>query len=416
MKRSFKRRLKIIFGSIALLFIVSEIFVIIEILGVGSVVSNIISQLVLISINIAAVIAGYYIISRDLLAPLIEMDSAAIELSEGNLSIDVAHESEDEVGTLADSFRNLISGQSRMINDMSNIICEFKEGNFNVRTACREDYKGSFSAILNNLSALAISFSATMDNIDKAANEVSRESGELADCSQDLASGASDQAAAVEQLLASFISIMEQVTENNKATAQTCDNAKVIGEQAEMSRQKMSQLTGAMGKIQETSGEIEEIISEIENIASQTNLLSLNATIEAARAGEAGKGFAVVADEIRKLAENSAECAVSTKKLITKSLQEIEKGNNISVETSEAMNESIQEPASLIEAIESIQQNSQKQETILKELEAGVEQISGVIQNNSAAAQQNTASSQQLAVQADVLKDMVNKFQLRQAG
>lgn len=52
----------------------------------------------------------------------------------------------------------------------------------------------------------------------------------------------------------------------------------------------------------------------------------------------------------------------------------------------------------------------------MKELEAGVEQISGVIQNNSAAAQQNTASSQQLAAQSAVLKNMVNKFQLREAG
>ena len=416
MKKSFKRRLKIIFGTIALLFLVSEIFVIVEILGVGSVVGNIISQIVLLCINITAVLIGYSMISKDLLAPLVEMDSAAVELSEGNLTVDVVHESQDEVGTLADSFRNLISGQGRMINDMSHIIREFRDGNFNVRTTCSEAYKGSFSVILDDLRELAISFSATMNNIDKAANQVSLESDELSDCSQHLASGASDQAAAVEQLLASFIGIMEQVTENNKATTQTCDNAKFIGEQAEVSRQKMSELTGAMGEIQKTSGQIEEIISEIENIASQTNLLSLNATIEAARAGEAGKGFAVVADEIRKLAESSAACAVSTKKLLMKSIQDIEKGSNITVETSDAMNLAIQELGNLITAVESIQENSQKQETIMKELEEGVEQISGVIQNNSAAAQQNTASSQQLAAQSAVLKNMVNKFQLREAG
>lgn len=177
----------------------------------------------------------------------------------------------------------------------------------------------------------------------------------------------------------------------------------------------MNELTNAMSEIQKASDEIGEIISEIEDIASQTNLLSLNASIEAARAGEAGKGFAVVADQIRKLAESSAACAVSTKRLITKSIQDIERGNSITAETSDTMNLAIQELGNLIVAVEEIKENSQKQEDVMKEIEAGMDQISGVIQNNSAASQQNSASSQQLAMQSTILNDMVQKFQLRQA-
>ena len=415
MKKSFKRKLKIIFGTIMLLFVLSEAFIILEILGFGSVTGNLISQIAIIIINVSAVFTGYWIISKKLLEPLTEMDSASKELSEGNLDIDVSYQSEDEVGQLADSFRNYISGQHTMISDMSHIIREFKGGNFNVRSNCREAYKGNFSVILDDLAALAITFSATMDDIDNVANQVSVEANELSECSEHLASGASDQAAVVEELLASFISIMDQVSKNNEATSQTCDNAKVIGEQAEISRQKMNELTSAMSEIQKASDEIGEIISEIEDIASQTNLLSLNASIEAARAGEAGKGFAVVADQIRKLAESSAACAVSTKRLITKSIQDIERGNSITAETSDAMNLAIQELDNLIVAVEEIKENSQKQEDVMKEIETGMDQISGVIQNNSAASQQNSASSQQLAMQSTILNDMVQKFQLRQA-
>ena len=92
-----------------------------------------------------------------------------------------------------------------------------------------------------------------------------------------------------------------------------------------------------MDNITETSREIENIIAAIEDIASQTNLLSLNASIEAARAGEAGRGFAVVADQIGKLANDSAQSAISTKELIVKSLEEIEKGNKIVHETMETI-------------------------------------------------------------------------------
>lgn len=55
--------------------------------------------------------------------------------------------------------------------------------------------------------------------------------------------------------------------------------------------------------------QINSLTNDILDIASQTNLLALNASIEAARAGEAGRGFAVVAEEIQVLADSSRNTA-----------------------------------------------------------------------------------------------------------
>lgn len=168
-----------------------------------------------------------------------------------------------------------------------------------------------------------------------------------------------------------------------------------------------------MERINMTSNEIANIISEIEDIASQTNLLSLNASIEAARAGEAGKGFAVVADQIGKLASDSANSAVNTKRLIENSIQEIEKGNEITAKTTKAIEIVIEGIRQLAISTKEISELSDTQAEAMKQLEVGVEQISEVIQSNSAAAQESSATSEELSAQSEALRELVAQFTIK---
>ena len=413
-RKSFKRTLKLIFGVILVSLVLSELFAILETLGIGSVLANGIAAIVLIVVSIAATFAGYYVLTRKLLRPLVEMDEAAVALAGGNLNIDIQYRSEDEMGYLAESFRDLIAEENTIINDMTQIIQGYNEGNFNQRTSCESAYKGSFAVILSELRELAISFSAVMLDIDQAAEQVAAGSDDLSACSQGLAKGAADQAAVAEQLLAEIIELTKKVCDNTEATNQACDNIKVIGEQAEASQQKMGELSAAMDSIQKASGQIEQIIGNIEEIAAQTNLLSLNAAIEAARAGAAGKGFAVVASEIRSLAKTSSKSAVMTRELLTKSMEEVQRGSRITTETAEAMGIVTDELNRLIQATEQIRVSSASQEKSMQEIEAGVQKITDVIQSNSAAAQENSATSQQLAAQSAILKGKVLQFKLRE--
>lgn len=169
-----------------------------------------------------------------------------------------------------------------------------------------------------------------------------------------------------------------------------------------------------MQRISESSMKIENIISELEDIASQTNLLSLNASIEAARAGEAGKGFAVVADQIRKLAEQSAASAVSTRELIEGSIHDVEEGNKAVVLVSETLDEVIKGINAIADTSKSLSENSQSQATAMEQAEQGVNQISEVVQSNSAMAQETSATSEELSAQAETLDNLVRQFKLRE--
>lgn len=346
--------------------------------------------------------------------PVMELSGVAEQISNGRLGAAITYEADDEIGILAENFRKTASTLHKIIEDLSCILEEFANGNFNVHSKCRDAYVGEFEIVMSKLISTVTNVSATLRLIRESSEEVAAGADQLAVSSQDLARGATEQSVAVDDLVLSVTEVANQVVANSTSTDIVHDKAKEVGAEANVSQKKMQELTEAMERIAWTSQEIEKVIVEIESIASQTNLLSLNASIEAARAGEAGKGFAVVAEQIRMLAESSAKSAETSKNLLEANQVEVEYGSRVTKETADSLNKVMEELDHIIGEVANIRVASDNQAVSVKQIENGVKQISDVIQSNSAASEQASATSQELSAEAESLDELVSGFQLRE--
>lgn len=378
--------------------------------GQKTMVSVILILLSAITFSVTVSMAAYII--RSITGPIREIEAAAKEMAQGSLNASITYESRDEMGSLANSMRTLTSGFKNIIEDIGTILGELANGNFKVTSQCLENYVADFVPILTAMRLIRDNLNSTLLEISEASRQVAAGSTQMAQSAQGLAEGASEQAGAVEELTATVENVASMAEDSADSAKKVYEEVRISAEKAENNKSEMGELMNAMERISETSKEIENIIASIEDIASQTNLLSLNASIEAARAGEAGKGFAVVADQIGKLASDSAQSAVNTKALISKTLEEIDMGNSITLRTSKAFEAVIEDMKQFAEVAKDYSNTSAAQFNNLEQVKSGIEQISGVIQSNSAAAEEGSATSEELSAQADNLEMQVGRFQL----
>lgn len=347
--------------------------------------------------------------------PMQDCSQRLVNLAEGDLNSEIpVVETEDEVGDLANATQKIVGGLKCIIEDIGYLLDEMANGNFNISTREADSYKGDFGPMLLSVKKINMELSSSLREIQDSSNQVATAAEQMARGATELAEGATEQAGAVEELYATTTDVASQVETNAKNTGEANTKANEVGKQAEISNEKMGQMTDAMARISQTSNQIVEIINTIDAIASQTNLLSLNASIEAARAGEAGKGFAVVANEIGELAKQSSEAANNTRQLIETSMHEVEKGTTIADGTAKSLHAVTDGISEIIGLIEAIKDASNRQAEAMEQVNAGIGQISSVVQSNSATAEESSATSEELSAQTETMNTMISRFTLKE--
>lgn len=345
-----------------------------------------------------------------IIAPLKSVENTADEMMKGNLHSTLDYKSDDELGRLAHSLRNSIAILGSYVDDIDRAMKLFAEGNFDVKPEV--EWKGDFVGILNSFMLFEESMAETIKGIQRVSDEVSSAAEQVASSSNELADGATNQAAVVEELTATVAGVAEQVENNSQSAKQISSRVGNLGDAISESNSKMQEMVASMNDINEASKEIDKIIATINEIASQTNLLALNASIEAARAGEAGKGFAVVANQVNLLADQSAKAAKESAVLIETSVRAVKKGMTIADETATQLEEVADSSKVITEEVTDIADTLEQQTAEIKQINEGIEQINDVVQTNSATSQECAAASQQMSSEAENLREMIRRFKV----
>ena len=313
------------------------------------------------------------------------------------------------------AYRELIAGTNAMLDAVVEPITEAKDvlkrvADRDLSARVTGNYRGEHAAIKESLNTALQNIAEVFASLTTAIDQVNSAASEIGDGSQELASGASDQAGSID-LVTNRIRIVDERTTSNAAHAREARSAMDRASAAtEQGVERMVALADAVAEIKRSADATAKIVKTIDEIAFQTNLLALNAAVEAARAGDAGRGFAVVAEEVRNLAIRASEASRNTARLIEESVAKAETGVTLNESVQRRLEEIRKGVQGAAAIMNEIAEGAAAQVQELAEVTESMRQIGGLTQRTAANAQQSASAAAELSAQAREMHDLAAQF------
>lgn len=314
-------------------------------------------------------------------------------LNKGDLTVR-ANVTEDEIGTIADSYNATISSLRQIVNKVKTaaeqVAATTNNSGSSVQVLSQEAVRQAeeISTALNQLQAMDDSIRAVTKSAKQAEVAVHKAT--------------------------------ETVAAGDAAMNRTVDGIEAIRTTVTATAEKVRQLG-------ESSQKISKVVNLIGRFAAQTNLLALKASIEAARAGEEGRGFAVLADEVRILASQSAQATGEIEKLVL----DIQAETNAVVAAMEAGTEQVATGTMLVDEtrqhltqitaiseeignlVQAISEASLVQSHAAHAVTRTMNDVAAIANHTSDEATQVSTAFQQLLTVADQLQTSVGQFKVK---
>ena len=327
--------------------------------------------------------AGFYF---SITSALRSVKSAATQIAQGDVNQVMDYRSRDEMGQLADAFREMIA----YLRDMANIFDKIAQNDLTAQVTPKSERDALGNAFAKMIAGLRKAIGQVASN----ANTLTSISGQLASKTNYVAGAATEMsshtvsvAAGMDHANSNLLAVATAVEEMTSTVSEIAHNSEKAQSTTDQAAKQIKHFSTVMKDLGQSAQEIGKVTATITSISAQTNLLALNATIEAARAGAAGKGFVVVASEIKELAQQTATATSQIKEKIA-TIQESTAGAVADIEkivnVIYAVNETVMTIAAAI----------QEQSTVTQDIAGNIAQASmGVRDANTKVAETATVSS-----------------------
>ena len=111
-----------------------------------------------------------------------------------------ALEIQDEIAEMVEETKEMADTLDRIITDAGEILGSMADGDYTAKTKIEDEYVGQFVALKDAMRKMNRKMNATLKEVAEASGQVRAGSENLAESSQELAEGATEQAGAVEEL------------------------------------------------------------------------------------------------------------------------------------------------------------------------------------------------------------------------
>lgn len=336
-----------------------------------------------------AIVIAYLYADLGLIRPIRKLQKGMRLAGEGDLTVQVAIESVDEIGEMSRTFNEMIQEQAHIVENVKESALQINQSS--------EEVSHSTGEVSHTSEDISKRIMSVASNSQKQNDSMVNTSEVLLQLSS-LIQLAKQRAMKAETSVHTSLEVANTGRDNVQETIRVIQD---IDQSTKNTRTVLKELEVLSVKV---SG----VINTINGIAEQTNLLALNASIEAARAGEHGRGFAVVAQEVGALAEQTGEEAQG----ITQVVKDMVENINTAVQTMESSREAVENGVkqshatdqAFLEIYENVNYMAEDITEIVSvtdEEVASSEQILSLIDDIATLSESNASNSQEVAASAE---------------